>query len=141
MRSFRFPLATTAFVIAMVVVGAGFIWNINIIELPLDFFARIEKSEIDEIITLMLLIGAGVLGDRAIEARRTLARMEAERLHAIQVTMGMVRNIVDEFLAQLNLLRAEVRTNPKKYARVEAHMFEQSVAELSSRLNAVEGFR
>lgn len=140
-RNFRFPLTTTAFVIAVLVVGAGFIWNINVIDVPLDFLARIERSEIDEIITLLLLIGAGMLGDRAIEARRTIARMESERLRAIEATMRLVRNIVDEFLTQLQLLRTELRTDSQKYGQMEANMFEQAVEELSSKLNAVEGFR
>jgi hypothetical protein len=135
-RSFLFPLTTTA-----VVIGAGFIWNINIIDLPLEFFDQIEKSETDEIISLFLLIGGGVLGDRAIEARRTRARIEAEQINAIQVTMNIVRDTVENFLAQVNLLRADVRTDPKNLGHLEAFMFEQSVKELSSKLKAIEGLR
>jgi hypothetical protein len=140
-RNFRFPLTTTAIVIATVVLGIGFIWNVNIIDMPFEFFDRIEKSEIDEIITLFFLIGAGALGDRAIEARRTRARIETEQINAIHVTMNIVRGTVEDFLAQLNLLRADVQTDPKNLGHLEAFMFEQSVKELSSKLKAIEGLR
>lgn len=139
--AFRFPLTVVTFCIALIVLFAGLLWHIDLIEMPLQVLEKIEKSELDEIITLFLLVGLGFLCDRFVESRRTIARIEAERVEAIQDTMRSVRTTVDEFVAQMNLLRTDLRADAKKFGELEGFMFRQSVEELASKLNAIEGFR
>jgi hypothetical protein len=139
--SFRFPFTTATLLFAVAVLAAGFIGHIDLIETPIDLLEKFERSELDEIITVFLLVIAGFTADRIIEARRTLARIEAERVAAIQKTMSTVRVTVNDFVTQLNLLRADLRTDAKRFGQLEAHMFHQSVEELSSKLNAIDGLK
>jgi hypothetical protein len=139
--SFRFPFTTASLLFAAAVLAAGAIWHIDLIETPLHLLEEFERSELDEIITLLLLIGAGFTADRFIETRRTQARIEAERVAAIQKTMTTVRHTVNDFVTQLNLLRADLRSDARRFGQLEAHMFHQSVEELSSRLNAIDGLK
>lgn len=141
MKPFRFPFTTAALLFALAVLAAGFIWHIDLIQTPLHVLEEFERSELDEVITLLLLVGAGFAADRVIEARRTLARIEAERGAAIQKTMTSVRSTVDDFVTQLNLLRADLRMDAKRFGQLEAHMFQQSVEELASKLNAIDGLK
>jgi hypothetical protein len=140
-RSFRFPFTTVTLPLSLAVLAAGFIWHIDLIETPLHLLERFESTELDEIITLFIIVMAGFATDRVIEARRTHARLEAERVAAIQSTMRSVRTTVNDFVAQLNLLRADLRADAKKFGQLEAHMFHQSVEELSSKLNAIDGLK
>jgi hypothetical protein len=141
MGRLRFPFTTATLLFALAILAAGFLWHIDVIEAPLHLLENFEKSELDEIITLLLLIGAAFAADRVIETRRILARIEAERLATIQKTMTTVRTTVNDFVSQLNLLRADLRTDAKRFGQLEAHMFHQSVEELSSKLNAIDGLK
>lgn len=141
MRSFRFPFTTITLLFALAVLAAGLIWHIDLIQTPIRLLEEFERSEIDEIITLLLLVAAGFTADRMIETRRARARIEAERLAAVQTTMGSVRTTVNDFVTQLNLLRSDLQTDSKKFGQLEALMFHQSVEELSSKLNAIEGLQ
>lgn len=141
MKPFRFPFTTAALLFALAVLAAGFVWHIDLIETPLDLLEKFEKSELDEIITLLLITGAAFSVDRVIETRRTRAQLEAERAATIQKTMTTVRTTVSDFVTQLNLLRADLRTDAKRFGPLEAHMFHQSVDELSSKLNAIDGLK
>jgi hypothetical protein len=141
MTPFRFPFTTAALLFALAVLAAGFIWHIDLIEAPLHLLENFEQSELDEILTLLLLIGAGFAADRVIETRRTLARIEAEPAATIQTTMTTVRTTVNDFVTQLNLLHADLRTDAGRFGPLEAHMFHQSVEELSSKLNAIDGLK
>jgi hypothetical protein len=136
-----FPFTTAALLFALAVLAAGFVWHIDLIETPLHLLEKFERSELDEIITLFLLIGAGFATDRVIETRRALTRIEAERVATVQKTMTTVRTTVNDFVTQLNLLRTDVRTDAKRFGQLEAHMFHQSVEELSSKLNAIDGLK
>ena len=141
MGRLRFPFTTVTLLFTLAVLAAGFVLHIDLIETPLHLLENFERSELDEIITLFLLIGAGLAADRIIETRRTLARVEAERIAAIQKTMSTVRATVNDFVTQLNLLRADLRTDAKRFGQLEAHMFHQSVEELSSKLKAIDGLK
>ncbi|HEU5022265.1 MAG TPA: hypothetical protein VFT60_10245 [Bryobacteraceae bacterium] len=141
MIPFRFPFTTATILLALTVLTAGLIWHIDLIQTPLHLLESFERSEFDEILTLLLLIGAGFAVDRAIETRRTRARIEAERLATIGKTMAAVRATVSDFLTQLNLLRDDLRADAKRFSQLEAHMFHQSVEELSSKLNAIDGLK
>jgi hypothetical protein len=141
MKPFRFPFTTVTLLFSFAVLAAGLIWHIDLIETPLHLLEEFERSELDEIITLLLLVGAGFTADRVIEARRTQARMEAERVAAVRKTMTTVRTTVNDFVTQLNLLRADLRSDAKRFGQLEAHMFHQSVEELASKLNAIDGLK
>ncbi|HXE62717.1 MAG TPA: hypothetical protein VN519_04220 [Bryobacteraceae bacterium] len=139
--SFRFPFTTITLLFAAIVLAAAFIWHIDLIETPIDLLEKFERSELDELITVFLLVIAGFIADRVIEDRRALARVEAERVAAIRKTMITVRTTVNDFVTQLNLLRADLRADANRFGQLEAHMFQQSVEELSSKLNAIDGLK
>ncbi|HVV44701.1 MAG TPA: hypothetical protein VHC72_05835 [Bryobacteraceae bacterium] len=141
MKPFRFPFTTVTLLFSFAVLAAGLIWHIDLIETPLHLLEEFERSELDEVVTLILLVGAGFTADRVIEARRTQARMEAERVAAVRKTMTTVRTTVNDFVTQLNLLRADLRSDAKRFGQFEAHMFHQSVEELASKLNAIDGLK
>jgi hypothetical protein len=141
MGRLRFPFTTLTLFFGLAVLAAGFFWHIDLIETPIHLLENFERSELDEIITLFLLIGAAFAADRIIETRRALARIEAERAATIQKTMTTVRTTVNDFVTQLNLLRADLRTDAKRFGQLEAHMFHQSLEELSSKLNAIDGLK
>ena len=141
MKPLHFPFTIAALLFALTVFAAGLSWHIDLIETPLHLLEEFERSEVDELLTLLLLIGAGFAADRVLETRRTLARIEAERGAAIRNTMTTVRTTVNDFVTQLNFLRTDLRTDTKRFGQLEAHMFHQSVEELASKLNAIDGLK
>jgi hypothetical protein len=134
----KFPLTSIAIGLTIAVVGAEAFWHANLVELPLAFFAGIEQNEVDDIVTLLVIIGLAFLLDHGIAARRAAAEAETARTRAVESTMISVTNIVDSFLAQLQLLRLE---EAKDFGRIEAVMFESAVRETSAKLKALAALK
>lgn len=103
----RFPLTFGALTLSAAVLAAALVGHINLIELPVSFIARIEQDEIDEIVSALVLVGAAFLCDQALLTRqaRAKARLDAERLRVVMVTVRTVQDIVNNGLNQLQLLR------------------------------------
>ena len=99
---------------------AALVGHFNLFELPGGLVARIEHEEIDELVSVWLLVGVAFLFDQVRFTRRVhnIATLEAERLRVVHVTMRTVQDIVNDGLNQLQLLRfdAEDHVPPESLA-------------------------
>jgi hypothetical protein len=108
-----FPFTFLAVVLAVVIVSAALIGDINLIEMTISILNRIEQSEVDDSVTACVLVVAAVLvdGTRGIRrAKRDTDRVterQAEQLKEVHVTMRTIQDIMNNCLNQLQLLRLD----------------------------------
>jgi hypothetical protein len=69
-KLFRFPLAFAATVFAVTVVAAALIGHLNVIQIRLSGMNRIERDEVDDIVTAFMLVVAALVPANVCTARR-----------------------------------------------------------------------
>jgi hypothetical protein len=107
------------------------------VEFPFGILARIEQSEIDDIITLFCVLVIVFLVERRIHRRRADAKPEEQRIQSVHRTMLEVHQIVSDFITQVKMLRADA----KKAGGLEGLMFEQAVTITLAKLTTIGGLR
>jgi hypothetical protein len=132
----RFPLTSAAIALAITVVSAALIWDINLVALPFRLLDRIEQHEIDDIVTAVILVIVAFLVDHAVAARRERREitMQAERLRVVKVTMRTVQDIVNNCLNQLQLVRFEAEGHVSQEALA---IFDASIQETAAKLKTL----
>jgi hypothetical protein len=105
----RFPLTFAALTAAAGALAVALAGHLNLLALPAGLIAGIEQDEIDDIVSVLLVVGVAFLLDQVIYTRRVhnLATHAAERLPVVQVTVTAVQEIVNDGLKQLQLLRSD----------------------------------
>ena len=136
-KALDFPATIIAFLLSAGLITCQSIWHIDIVEFPFDILARIEQSEIDDIITLFCVLVIVFLVERRIHRRRADARIEEERIQSVHRTMLEVQQIVSDFITQVKMLRADA----KKAGGLEGLMFEQAVTITLAKLTTIGGLR
>jgi hypothetical protein len=132
----RFPFTYAAVFFAVMVVSAALIGDVNLIEMPIAAMNRIEKHEVDDIFTvLMLVIVAQVVDNiRASGRERRKAQLHEEQLRVVHVTMRTVQDIVNNGLNQLQLLRVEAEGLVLEESLA---LFDQTIQQTSAKLKAL----
>jgi hypothetical protein len=132
----RFSLTFAALAVGAAALAAAVVGHLNLIELPLGVVARIEQDEIDDLVTVWLLVGVAFLFDQVNFTRRanSLARLEAERLRVVHVTMRTVQDIVNNGLNQLQLLRFDAEGHVPQESLA---LFDDAIRETVTRLTAL----
>jgi hypothetical protein len=132
----RFPWTLAALTVAAAALSAALVGHVNLIEWPVDLVARIEHDEVDEIVSVLLMVGGAFVLDQVLFTRRvkSTTSLAAERLRVVQVTMTTVQDIVNNGLNQLELLRsdAEGHVPPESLA-----LFDEAIRDTVSRLTAL----
>jgi len=133
----RFPFTFAAVALATVVVVAALIGDINVIAVPVRLLDRIERPEVDEIVTSLFLIIAAFIVDFVSASRRARREvsLQDERLRVVQVTMRTVQDIVNNCLNQLQLVRFEAAEG---HVSEEAlTIFDGAIQETAAKLTAL----
>ena len=88
-RLLQYPLTALAAGLAIAVVLAAVVADIQVIELPLGALDRIEQHETGEIATVILLMIAAFIIDHTAARQRTQRErhVQNERLRVVQVTI------------------------------------------------------
>jgi hypothetical protein len=133
----RFPLTFAAVMLATVVVAAALIGDINVIEVPFRLLDRIERPEVDEIVTSLFLIIAAFIVDFVSASRRARREvgLQEERLRVVQVTMRTVQDIVNNCLNQLQLVRFEAAEG--RVSEEALTIFDAAIQETAAKLTAL----
>jgi K+-sensing histidine kinase KdpD len=141
----RFPFTSAAAMFAVFVVSAALIGDINLIDFPVLVMNRIEKHEVDDIFTALLLLIVALIVDQIRAARREKreaqrqaeqrkAELQAEQVRVVQVTMRTVQDIVNNCLNQLQLLRLDAEDIvPAESLR----LFDEAIQQTSSQLKTL----
>jgi hypothetical protein len=104
----RFPYTSVTLAMALVVLVAAALWDIDVFSLPGVPALGIDQGETDEVAVAFLLVMPAFFIDRAVSRQRSHeARLLAEQLRVLQVTMRTVQDIVNNNLNQLQLLRLD----------------------------------
>lgn len=136
----RFPLTGAAIALAVLVTAAAATMDINVVDLNLSLLERVERSELDEVMTAWGIVVVAFVVDQVIASRgrRQESALDAERLRVVQVTMRSVQDIVGNCLTELQLLRLEAE------GAVPAEtlaLFDESIRVASARLKTIEELR
>jgi hypothetical protein len=133
----RFPLTLCALTFAAMLLVAAMTMDINVIELNLGALGRIEKSEMDELVTSWVLLVLAFCVDQINDGRvrRRAEGLQAEQLRVVHVTMRTVQDIVGNCLTELQLLRLHA----DGVVPAEAlGIFDESIRVTSAKLKAIE---
>jgi hypothetical protein len=132
----RFPLTSAAIAIAIISLTAALIGDINLIEVPFGLLDRIEQHEIDDIVTVVILVICAFVVDHVIVARRAQHEigLQAERVRVVNVTMRTVQDIVNNCLNQLQLVRFEAEGHVSQEALA---VFDASIHDTAAKLKAL----
>jgi hypothetical protein len=132
----QFPFTAAAVVLAMVVLLAALIGHINLIQWPVDLLDRIERQEIDDVVTVFLLVIAAFIVDHVLVVRRTQheIRLQDERLRIVKVTMRTVQDIVNNCLNRLQLVRLE---GEGRVSQESLALFDAAIQETSAKLTTL----
>jgi hypothetical protein len=108
LKDLRLTVITAAFAVAMIAAAA--LTDINIVQLNLNFLQNIEKNELDELLSVIVIIMAALFIDLWLLRKRRQAEIEAEKLRILKATMRTVQDIVNNFLNNLLLFEMEVKS-------------------------------
>jgi hypothetical protein len=138
----RFPFTFGSVGFAVIVAGVALIGHVNLIEIPISAINRIERGEVDDIVTAWLLVVVALVVDSVRnrrrderEAKRQIEEREAERqaeqLRVVHVTMRTVQDIVNNCLNQLQLLRLDAEgLVPEESLR----LFDEAIQDTTTKL-------
>lgn len=136
MQTLRFPFTSVAVVLALTVLSAALIGDVNLIGTTFGLLDRIEQHEIDDIVTALFLVMAAFVVDQVVAARRTRHEIgeQTERLRVVKVTMRTVQDIVNNCLNQLQLVRLEAEGH---VSHEELALFDESILDTTVKLKAL----
>jgi hypothetical protein len=139
-RTVHLPFTSVASVFAALVFVAACTMDINVIDLNLRVLERIERSELDELLSasVLVLVAFGVDQVRAARVRRRENGLKAEEVRVVHVTMRTVQDIVGNCLTELQLLRMEAEGLVPTAA---LSMFDESIRVATSKLTALEALK
>jgi hypothetical protein len=124
-----------ASIIAITLILTATLTDIDLVKLDLAFLDRIEKNEIDDIITGLILIFMGLAVDVFLAARRrqSYAEIQEQRLRVLKATMTTVQDIVNNFLNNLRLFRMEAEgALPEESLTAFDKLIDQTSAQLKA---------
>ena len=101
-----FPATVLTGALAAFVIGAAVVGDVDIIPMSVKAIERIAPGELDEIALALLLVGVGLTIDLASRRARHRAEIEVRRQRVFRATITTVHDIVNNFLHQLELVRA-----------------------------------
>ena len=118
------------------VLVAAVTMDINVFDLNLRVLERLERSEIDEVLTTCVLVFVAFGADQIIAARgrKREGRLQTERIRIVHVTMRTVQDIVLNCLTELQLLRLEADGAVSAEA---LSVFDKSIRVTSAKLRAL----
>jgi hypothetical protein len=128
LRRFRVTLA--ALLLAFALIAAGRMLHLNVINL--ESLQRIDRHSVDDVIVGLVLIILGVSIDSAL-ARQRLAH-EQEKLLVLKATMRTVQDIMNNFLASVQIYAAE----SEDYVTLETRkMLEERIRDAATKLQTL----
>ena len=135
-QKLQFPFTAIAVVLAILVLLAALIGHVNLIQWPAAFLDRMERQEIDDVVTVFLLVIAAFVVDHVLAVRRTQheIRLQAERLRIVKVTMRTVQDIVNNCLNELQLVRLEAEGHGSQESLA---LFDEAIHETSAKLRTL----
>ncbi len=127
---------------------AAFLWclnlltNIELFEWIIDVLGRLESYQVDEIVTGIFLVLAGVTIDLLSIKRERERREEIfqHRLRVLRSTMRTVMDIVGNFLNQLQLFHMQAE-RCKDFPSESVEMLNLMIHETGSRLKTLGNFQ
>jgi hypothetical protein len=140
LRRLPFTFASVGF--AVIVVAAALIGHVNLIEIPMWAISRIERSEVDDIVTAWMLVVVALVVDTVRNRRRDereaqrqigerTAERQAEQLRVVHVTMRTVQDVVNNCLNQIQLLRLDAEGHvPEESLR----LFDEAIQDTTTKL-------
>ena len=131
----RYPYASVTLALAFMVLVVAVGWHIDVFELPGVNIIGIERTERGEIAIAFLLVIPAFFVDRIVARQRMLeARLQAEQLRVLRVTMRTVQDLVNNSLNQLQLLRMEAQG----YVSDETlTLFDETIRDTAAQLKAL----
>ena len=115
-----------ALVFAALQLAAVFTFDLDLFELVLIPLEKLEAYELDEIVLVLLIVGAGLLFDLAAARARQQRHLEVQeqRLRVLKATMRTVHDIFNNFLQNLQLFEREARSSEALSAASQEHLGE-----------------
>ena len=134
LKDLRVTLIAAALSVAMILTAA--FADVDLIKLNLRFLDGIEKHEVDDLISGLLLIVAAIIVDRTLSHRRKHreAEVEAEKLRTLKATMRTVQDIVNKFLNNLMVFELEAAAT---MPRGSLDQLERLIQETSGKLKSL----
>jgi hypothetical protein len=132
----RFPVTSAASVVAVAVISAAVMGDVDIVKLNVEFFRWLEPHEIDDVAVSLGLIFVGLVIDCSIARRRAKqeAEVQTQRLHILKATMRTVQDIVNNFLNNMQLFRMEAEA---MLSAESVELFDELVQDTSAKLKAL----
>ena len=135
-RRLPYLLTSLAAGLAIAVVLAAVVADVQILEVPLAALDRIEPHETGAIATVILLMIAAFITDHTVAGRRTERErhLQNQRLRIEQVQIRAVQDILHASLNQLQLVRFEA----EDYVSHESlALFDAAIQETAAELRAL----
>ena len=133
----RFPFTFVAILFAVTVVAAALIGHVNVVEFPIAVMNRIERDEVDDIVTAFMLLVVALVVDNVRTARREKRQTkqrkaeQAEQLRVVHVTMRTVQDIVNNCLNQIQVLRLDAEGHvPEESLK----LFDEAIQDTTTKL-------
>jgi hypothetical protein len=98
-----------AAVLATALIVAVCLTDIDFVQLNLKLLDGIEKHEMDDVLSAIALIFAGLAIDLWQRRKRHQAEIDAQKLRTLKATMRTVQDIVNNFLDNLLLFEMEAQ--------------------------------
>jgi len=136
-RRLPYLLTSLAAVLAIAVVVAAVVADVQVLEVPLAALDRIDRHETGAIATVILLMIAAFITDHTVAGRRIQRErhLQDQRLRIEQVKTRTVQDILNTSLNQLQLIRFEA----EDYVSHESlALFDAAIQETAAKLRALE---
>ena len=132
----RFPFASSAFVLAVVLVLVVAFTDIDLVRLNLKLLEEIEKNKVDDLLVAFALVVVGLLIEVFVARQRKKRETEIQeqRLRVLKATMRTVHDLVNNFLNNMQFFRLETEDALSPEA---AELFDKVIQETSAKLKAL----
>jgi hypothetical protein len=139
-----YPATTIGVLLGAALVAAAF-GNINVFDVKIPALDHIQKDEVDELVTALLLITVGTCVDllwrrrmrkreAAVRAQLHQAEIQAQRLRVLKATMRTVQDIVGNFLQGMQLFLLDA---PSSMSETPLAMIDDLIQDTASKLRAL----
>jgi hypothetical protein len=131
----RLPYTAVTIALAIVVTVLAIFWHIDVFDLPGFSLVGLEHSESGEVAIAFLMVIPAFFVDRAVSRERVHdARLQAEQLRVVHVTIRTVQDIVNNNLNQLQLLRIEAEGSVSSET---LELFDAAIHDTAAQLTAL----
>jgi hypothetical protein len=132
MRNLRFTIGASGIALALILTAC--LTNVDLVKVNLSLLDGIENREVDDILSGVALIMAGIALDGWYRRKRHKAEVEAQKLRTLRATMRTVQDIVNNFLNNLMVFEMAASSEMPDGSR---DRLEDLIQETSQKLKAL----